>query len=776
MPHAVNSTNENPSEPDRGNWSQAWRMFTAALPLFCFWLLIPLVVGLLILSLNAVQPLARGVYSPPLATSFLVGEWEVRLSYPREVTTDPSLLSHQAVSMQASGPVNAPPGEVMIEVWTSDGHLSLVDEQGRPLPQPFRQVLSTDPTALPVRIYLLAGTSAPDLVALTFRATSPPNASQASHSVPVSVEPAWQTVLFGLISQGAGTAVWGGALLSAMVGFAVQQWNRMREEQREEEQQRRDALAEVEGLRELLQQRDYERALMRYQALKRRNFFPWTEQAIQESIQDLWDQEAPEELRRWARLCALQVESQHSPSVNLCEEGALAAHDKEDLEADIKALLWAYRFLPTASGSVARVLKGQLEKKPEALFLVEKVLADDVDGRALLRSPELAQVFREMESKKDTPQAVECARRLQTLHRSPSPWLNLWPRDRMLDPSVDRGVRALGLKCNPFGPERAEMDPLLGEYGYRPPVLWEYLSNPQPIVVLGGPGSGKTATALLLAYDCRSPSGRPRKEGTLPVYFLPYESPLPSSGEASCRYLLDQIARSVAEALLQVIAKHPYLFTEQHPAGQAAVASLWVACLGKGSVENLGPHLLRAGLREEGAGRKVWQEVRKLAGAAIVLDEMALLELLGEARPAGFQQTEILMDWGAEPDAARSAAIARSMEAFLRVVPALAARGVYVKTFLPRACRPSPEMGHGVPMIELSWTGKDLREILRCRLNYAGIEELRKVYLVDPAALHPDPDEYLVQQAKGCPRTLIRLGNRMLSRVETAPLRPEHLL
>jgi hypothetical protein len=766
MPHAVNSTNENPSEPDRGNWSQAWRMFTAALPLFCFWLLIPLVVGLLILSLNAVQPLVRGVYSPPLATSFLVGEWEVRLSYPREVTTDPSLLSHQAVSMQASGPVNAPPGEVMIEVWTSDGHLSLVDEQGRPLPQPFRQVLSTDPTALPVRIYLLAGTSAPNPVDLTFRATSPPNASQASHSVPVSIEPAWQTVLFGLISRGAGTAVWGGALLSAMVGFAVQQWNRMREEEREKEQQRRDAFAEVEGLRELLQQRDYERALMRYQTLEKRGSFPWQTRPIQDALRKTWEEEATEELQRWLSISRAIVEQIPPEATQNLSEAT---------EGDVKAILWAFRMLPKESEKAPRILSSLLTKRPDLLIVAERVLADDVDGRALLRSPELAQVFREMESKKDTPQAVECARRLQTLHRSPSPWLNLWPRDRMLDPSVERGVRALGLKCNPFGPERAEMDPLLGEYGYRPPVLWEYLSNPQPIVVLGGPGSGKTAMALLLAYDCQFPSGRPRREGTLPVYFLPYESPLPSSGEASCRYLLDQIARSVAEALLQVIAQHPYLFADHHLAGQAAVASLWVACLGKGSVENLGPHLLRAGLREEGAGRKVWQEVRKLTGAAIVPDEIALLELLGEARPADFQQTEILMDWGVEPDAARGAAIARSMEAFLRIVPALAARGIYVKAFLPRACKPAPERGYGVPVIELSWTEKDLKEMLRCRLNFAGIEKLREVYIVDPAALYPDPDEYLVQQARGCPRTLIRLGNQMVSRVEEATLRPEHL-
>jgi len=743
-------------------------MFTAALPLFCFWLLIPLVVGLLILFLNAVQPLVRGVYSPPLATSFLVGEWEVRLSYPREVTTDPSLLSHQAVSMQASGSVNTSPGDVVIEVRTSDDHLSLVDEQGRPLPQPFRQVLSTDPTALPVRIYLLAGTSAPDPVDLTFRATSLPNASQASHSVPVSIEPAWQTVLFGLISQGAGTAIWGGALLSAMVGFVIQQWNRMREEEeREKEQQRRDALAEVEGLRELLQQRDYERALMRYQTLEKREPFPWRTRPIQDALRKTWEEEAPEELQRWLSVSRARVEQTPPEAIQ---------NPSEATEGDVKAIFWAFRMLPLESEKAPRILSRLLTEKPDLLIVAERVLADDVDGRALLWSPELAQVFRKMEGKEDTPQElVECARRLQTLHRSPSSWLNLWPRDRVLDPSVDRGVRALKLKCNPFGPEQAEMDPLLREYGYRPPELWEYLSSPQPIVVLGGPGSGKTATALLLAYDCQFPSSRPRREGTLPVYFLPYESPLPSSGKASCRYLLDQIARSVAEALLQVIAKHPYLFTEQHPAGQAAVASLWVACLGKGLLGNLGPHLLRAGLREEGAGRKVWQEVRKLAGAAIMPDEMALLELLGEARPAGFQQTEILMDWGVEPDAARSAAIARSMEAFLRIVPALAARGVYVKAFLPRACKPAPERGYGVPVIELSWTEEDLKGMLRCRLNYAGIEKLREVYIVDPAALHPDPDEYLVQRAKGSPRTLIRLGNQMVSRVEEATLRPEHL-
>ncbi len=322
-------------------------------------------------------------------------------------------------------------------------------------------------------------------------------------------------------------------------------------------------------------------------------------------------------------------------------------------------------------------------------------------------------VFGEVEGKENLPrEVVECSRRLQTLQRSPSPWLTLWAGDRAPDlPLVGRGVQALGLRCNPFGPERAEMDPLLGEYGYRPPAIWGYLSSPQPMVVLGGPGSGKTATALLLAYDCQFPPSHPMREEILPVYLFPYENPLPSSDEASCRHLLEQVARAVAEALLQTIARHPYLFAEQNPGEQAAIASLWIACLGRELRRKLAPHLLRAACgkkaREKNLGRSPETGERSDYARR---NRVAGVSERGPARRAPIHRS--LDGLGAEPGGSKGAAIARSMEAFLKVVPALAARGVYIKAFLPRSCRPSTVGDSPVPLIELTWPEEDLREML----------------------------------------------------------------
>ncbi len=185
-----------------------WRMFRSALPLFGFWLLIPIAFGLLVGILYAIQPLVREVYSPPLSGSLWTGKWEVRFAYPRGITADSSLLSRQVLSIQAVGPAQTLPGEVVVEMEAADERLSLVDEEGQPLPQPFRQVLPTDPAAAPARIYLLAGPSASgDSVSLTLRATFPDDI-QASHLIWVSVEPIWQTALFGLI-RALGTAAWG---------------------------------------------------------------------------------------------------------------------------------------------------------------------------------------------------------------------------------------------------------------------------------------------------------------------------------------------------------------------------------------------------------------------------------------------------------------------------------------------------------------------------------------------------------------------------------------
>lgn len=764
------ATRESRTNPPRGSlpspraenrWKSAWNAFAAALPLFLCWISAAFLFILIIFGLNEMQPLIRGVYRPPLSTLITVDNRQVRISYPQQITTDSSLLSQQAIVMQAVGAGNDPRDSLVVEIRALDD-LAFLDEEGHLLPQPLRLRVSADPKGIPSRFYLLPaarrGQVRLEVVAIGETGTT-------SRQITIALEPPLQTWLFRIIGGLATSGLVAGALLSAVAGFAVQQWSRMTEEESRKERERQDALREIGDLRELLQQQEYERALTRYQALRARQRFPWCEDAIRAVLEETWREEAPWELQKWDRLCRTGAGDEETDAQDQRGKGP---------ERIVRAILWAFRNLPNESVNAPRILSEQLRRDAYIAFDMEHLLPDDADGRALLRSEELEQALREKGEKETCSKLRECMQRLQM--SQPVPW---FPRPSAVTPpdppAVARGIRALGLRCNPFGPERAELDSHLHEYGYRGTLFWEEVTGAKPVLALGGPGSGKTATALLLAYDAQFPPSRPREEKVFPVYLTPRESPFPSSREVSRRYLLDQVARGVADALLQVIAVAPYSFTAQDPARQAAIACLWVAYLGKGSVENLNSHLWRVGLQEKGAGGIVRQKVQKFAtGTTAALDESTLIGILGEARPADLQRTDILMDWGAEPDAARAIAIARSLEAFLEVVPALAARGVYVKAFLPRTCRPSMREDL-VSIVELYWRTEDLLEMLQARLTYAGLNSLKEVYS-DPAGIQPDPEVYLAEHARGSPRMLVRLGNRMLAHVEKPPLTREHLL
>jgi hypothetical protein len=549
-----------------------------------------------------------------------------------------------------------------------------------------------------------------------------------------------------------------GALLTALIGFVIQQWKGMEEEERERQRRREEALAEVASLGTVLQHGEFDEAVKRYKDLCNRTQPPWRDRTVRGELEAVWQKEAPSELQEWVRLCNL-------PDTKLMQDLSSRATEMT------KAILWAFKNLRVDGRKAPEQLKRLLESEEteKVLQAVEGILAGDENGVILLRDPILNDSFKKLA---DRSTIQELVLRIQAVRRQPSASFTLWQEEeRPIDsPEIAHGAEMLGLRLNPFGPERAELDPLLKEYGIRPDRLWDQIRGARSVAVFGPPGSGKTALALLLAYDCGDPPADPREKGAFPVYNVFW----PGGAEGEGRPALDWVARGGAETLLQVVAGKPHGFAALDPVGQAACAFLWCYSLGAASPEDLIPHFQRAGAPDAPA---LLESVRTVMGGARLgsqPDEITLLDLLGKARPTGYTCTYVLVDLETESGSGWAQPALDLVQSLLDYTIHLEMRKVYVKLFLPERLRHF--LGDHLPIevVHLEWEREDLAEMLKSRLVHIGLSSLAQVYS-DPDNVCPDPDGRLVEAAKGSPRRLVRLGNEMLARVQTAPIRPDHL-
>lgn len=761
-----------------GGWSRAWQMFSGALPLLALWLAVPVTVLLGVLVLRFREP-TRLVHQPVRSERLVVGGATLLVCYPQEVTADLLLVPSQTVAVRldrAGGLAETDP--VTLTVESAGPGLGLVDEDGQPVPQPARWTIPTEPVTVPfdIRFHLL-----PEASPLRHREVSlrfEVFGQVAELPRPISVEPSLLTGLHRL--AGPGSSLWPAVLtlLTAMVGFGIQQWARLTDEGWERKKKDR-ALEAIETLRDHLENQEYEQGMACYLELRDSVDPAWQDGFVQERLEQVWKQAAPAELQTWVEHRTPGGASRRDlltyGSAECLSEPE--AECSEDL-ATLRAMAWAFENLPSAAREAPAALAALVRAKPAMALVLDEVLGHDAGARILLADPAVKQILDDLDRDEEDGEIRAGARRLlsrlplPSLRGRPSPnvpWAKERPADRF---EVARGVRALGFSVNPFGPERAELDPLLPEYGVRPAWFWDRLRGSWPALAYGPPGSGKTGLAFLLAHDCWFPPASPREPETFPVYVsLPIGLPARASG----RGLLDRVAEGVAEALLQAAVDYPGGFLTLEAPGRTATAQLMVLCLAGDVPEALEPRLQHSGLGSRALG--VLAEVLRLTRVHTPnqrVSETALVELLGRARPAGYSRTFALVDLQGRPDALSTPAVAGAVDYLLATAVRLAARDVYLKVFVP--CEETCSLVDHIPLetVELSWADDDLREALRRRLVHVGQVSLAAVFS-DPGGVYPDPDGRLVRAASSSPGRLIRLGNQVLARVEGPPLRPEHL-
>ncbi len=448
--------------------------------------------------------------------------------------------------------------------------------------------------------------------------------------VPQAIEPLLQIrtpafVFLLRLSQVAGREISLGALIAALAGFAIKQWEWIKKELREEIGRAR---AEIDELGVLLEREQWTAALHRYRECLQCRETAWLIKETQRYLQRTWQKKAPGELLTFQR---------HGDSFDPGRRGDFRRQVQKGAGASTaaRALLWASRNLAGEMYEQATDMMAALLAPATVLEIAQEIAAfqEDKGVRAWLRDRRLVPLLEAMAGP-TTPEG-RAALDILDVSRRPVKAPSLWPQDRPRDPErVRLGLAVLGIQVNPFGPPLAQHDPLLPRYKVPSPG-WATIQEFSPTWVVGPPGSGKTAAALLLADQWQEDLAA----ACFPVYcgnLLPPEPGIP---------WLAQLSRLLAERLISWIGQAPRAFLEQDPPGQAAMAQLLY--LWFGPEQRLALRFEEAELRcSVGIRDRLLREIVRRGEIAQpdLLDEETLFRWVSQARPADRKVTALLLE------------------------------------------------------------------------------------------------------------------------------------
>lgn len=470
-----------------------------------------------------------------------------------------------------------------------------------------------------------------------------------------------------------------GSLLTALIGFGLQQWKGQEEEERRRREEEARVLGVIEEEFPELLRKDLSAAARRYVEFRRKGGV-WQSRKVRASRERIWEGIDRPELR-----CAVAVIEQFPESK--CFDPA----------EQTQSLLWAYNNLDDewrsrAASALISMEKAFPEWTEEAWRAVLGICPAITLGRGLVAIPDL------------------------------------W---------ILQGLQHLGLRVNPFGSEVAEADAYLLKARVIP-SWWRKLEALPSGLFFTAPGGGRTAAALLLAYDVLL------WRSAFPIYCQVAETPLG----------LDDLARWTAKAVARYIALSPISFTRCSYSAKTAIKRLLSSYLPTDPVV----YLQQVGLPSVGEGGKVLEEFKTHLAASPdpVLSPSDLLALLGEARPADFPRTLIMADvQGTVED--REAALH-----FYALGDALDRVGVTFQAFL--AVSPSSPLRRYGEFLE--WLAEDLRSLLQRRLRLLSSDESLDAWCDGKEKWEgPSAEERFIAAAGQSPQTLIRLGNALLRRI-----------
>lgn len=508
----------------------------------------------------------------------------------------------------------------------------------------------------------------------------------------------WVLFLLGWVRAGVTVEILA-ALIPAFIGFAVQQWSLLVAEEKLREDRRKEAQNEIRRLAGLVNS-DPSEGGRRYLEYIQSDDWVWQDPMIQQHLRGVWEIASPQALRHTVALRSALVDDEKWKKAQ-AEIGTENVH---------KSLVWAWRML-------------------------------DEDWQKHIRPMLAGTVEREIESR--SWQAIL------------KPWRQVcfWkPNCFHTPPNLAKAIELLELQRNPFSSERAEQDDLLFETWVG--LEWS-LQTPQPQIIVGKHGAGKTALAL---YTIRNSI---EHKTAFPIYVPDFPN------EPTPYAQLDNFARAMARTLLHFLAFYPRSFLEQDIASQSAMTHLLGLYIGTGS--NLALQLQKAGLESIAEGKRMFQELERLLSNISLArpPDDELITLLSAARPSGFPCTIILVDL---PEVSETTikTLGDTARALLDLLSAFHGEPIYLKMLLPDALS---ALAPNNDVIRLVWSEERLRTLLRNRLGILGAKSLNA--WCDPEAAQSDPDQSMIQAAQGLPGRLIHLGNELLAQLASHPDYPK---
>ncbi len=509
-----------------------------------------------------------------------------------------------------------------------------------------------------------------------------------------------------------------GVLITALIGFGVQQWKSQTEEAAKRKQEVKVALQEVSGLSPAFRDNLSDGARL-YLELSTRGGGVWKTSRVQSALEEERNVIKPTELQDALRLFKL------APS----DERFFREAETIGYQRSVEALEWVYKELDDV---------WRKEASDKLIFLSQQP-----EYRGYITA--------------DTLRDLEEAYQWATLRLWPhlSLWRNFPPS---VDPGVAKGLEYFGREDPPFGSGQAETDTLLLTRPVTVPLPWrESLQEPRPTLLIGPSGSGKTALALLTVYNSFREQEGSSKRG-FPIYF-PLTSSIPE---------LDEVAKVTAKTLLYHLAAVPSAFLKRSTDKRGGIAHL----LARYAQPNLALRFYQAGLPRGGKGNKLLEEIENLTQKSSFQEQLTdsgVLTLLSQARPRSFRYSIILLD---VQEQAGKELTGPEVGTLINLSDELARNGVFVKSFLPDV-RPVREQidQSSTAVVELEWPDALLFELLENYLRHFGDDSLaawcdpelkgESLKREDPSS----PDSRLVRAAGGTPRGLIRKGNELLRRI-----------
>lgn len=338
-------------------------------------------------------------------------------------------------------------------------------------------------------------------------------------------------------------------------------------------------------------------------------------------------------------------------------------------------------------------------------------------------------------------------------------WPPLWQTNRQLPiASIDNWWKSVHLEFDPFGPEQAEFDPDLPKRAAYTDVLNQCLSSKRTAISFGITGSGKTACARLLAYSCIHPESGPPEANTFPVlHTVPFGAEDKKLNNDLSKYFASILARSLAPFFVRNVNQ----FLLLQDSAKLAIA----LCLlhGFGSIEDVNTQLRLRGTKDSEERKQFLAEIaafmQGISFSNFSADEW--LDIFSNARPYAFEQTYLVIDVSGKDDQG-IIALAEHVQSVIDYWMKPEVSNVYLKLLLPDSIRPFLKIPSNIVTCDLEWPDAKLHEMLNWRMRDKKGRQIHFNELFDEDAKTADPAKLLVEAAKGSPRRLIRLGNRLL--------------